>query len=615
MSKNRLGKDRGHILLISIVAFLVPLYIKGTITFQTDIEAEVYRIFTSPVNIDFFGRSKLNLLSYLVIILGVQFLWYYFYRKKIQFKLSIPLLFGIGFILSLLVATMLSEYRDVALLGFSDRYEGFYAYSYYFLLMLFTAFMIRDDEDLRFILKAMMIGVVSVVAFGLLQTMDIFLIHMESLEKYWFFGADTLFIGEIDRYQAYFRDLVEPGFDIVGATLMNPNYFSVYCAVILQLAFGFYLNSRNKKGVFVYFIVVCIAFLGGLISGSKTSFYIGAIMTVLQVLWRFLEKSNLIEKVTLYNRAIKLLKRIIPLAIIYVIIFFIANNQSEGDISLELFAYKGETESASTKTLMLEKESTETAIPTKIEKESFTMISQELIAKQELEAIIIEKDKTLVRDSISEVQLVIEDGQIVIGNKDALELYSYWKLKQEDGYVSLMFKGKPLYFGIVQEEIWVYGPRGLTKDIGTVKEPMLNGHLFTYRGYTWSIVLELVKERPFFGYGPDLLTIYTPVDDLINRFNYTSGATSIAINPHNMYLQHLFNGGIATLLMFLGLVLSIYIKGLLIYIRQKDRREMLQILFFPLTTFLIVALLNDTIIGTGVILYILLGAGIYLVTE
>ncbi len=46
---------------------------------------------------------------------------------------------------------------------------------------------------------------------------------------------------------------------------------------------------------------------------------------------------------------------------------------------------------------------------------------------------------------------------------------------------------------------------------------------------------------------------------------------------------------------------------MILYVKKKDKRMELQIVLIPLIAFLLSSIINDTIVGTGVVLYCLLG--------
>jgi O-antigen ligase len=101
---------------------------------------------------------------------------------------------------------------------------------------------------------------------------------------------------------------------------------------------------------------------------------------------------------------------------------------------------------------------------------------------------------------------------------------------------------------------------------------------------------------------------------VINAFNYTSSTTSIAVNPHSLYLLLTFNFGLVGLFIFLIMVGVPLVRLLTQYIKSPEKRLYIRSIATPLVVFLTLGLSNDTIIGTGVILYLLIGV-LYARTE
>lgn len=124
------------------------------------------------------------------------------------------------------------------------------------------------------------------------------------------------------------------------------------------------------------------------------------------------------------------------------------------------------------------------------------------------------------------------------------------------------------------------------------------------RIYIWEETWDLIKERPLVGYGLDTLPYHFPQNDTGIHANIESYKV-IVDKPHNMYVGMAYGAGVIALLALVLLFNSILfqgIKGVL-----KTNHTMLIVLLIACTTFMVQGLFNDTISGTAIIFWVLLG--------
>ncbi len=88
---NTLIKNQ-KVFVLSLIGFILPIYVRGIAIDQSDIEIEVLKSITTPFNIDIFGASKARMLLFLVLLLTVQFL-FLFLKDKISLKLHWSFIF------------------------------------------------------------------------------------------------------------------------------------------------------------------------------------------------------------------------------------------------------------------------------------------------------------------------------------------------------------------------------------------------------------------------------------------------------------------------------------------------------------------------------------------
>lgn len=131
------------------------------------------------------------------------------------------------------------------------------------------------------------------------------------------------------------------------------------------------------------------------------------------------------------------------------------------------------------------------------------------------------------------------------------------------------------------------------------------------RGFIWSRTIPLMKDYWFKGIGPNAFIIAFPNDDFVGS-KRVDDTTTLVDKPHNAFLQiYIQTGGISALA-YGGLWILYMIGGIRIFWRKKQYRNIDIIglgLLVGIFAFAVSGITNDTIIGTQVIYWTLLGTG------
>ncbi|MCI8365431.1 MAG: O-antigen ligase family protein [Eubacterium sp.] len=133
------------------------------------------------------------------------------------------------------------------------------------------------------------------------------------------------------------------------------------------------------------------------------------------------------------------------------------------------------------------------------------------------------------------------------------------------------------------------------------------------RGFIWSRTIPLMKDYWFKGIGPNAFIIAFPNDDFVGSKRVGDNAsTNLVDKPHNAFLQIFIQTGGLSALAYGGLWILYMISGIRIFWRRKRYRNIDIIglgLLVGIFSFAVSGITNDTIIGTQVIYWILLGTG------
>lgn len=131
------------------------------------------------------------------------------------------------------------------------------------------------------------------------------------------------------------------------------------------------------------------------------------------------------------------------------------------------------------------------------------------------------------------------------------------------------------------------------------------------RGFIWSRTIPLMKDYWFTGIGPNAFIIAFPNDDFVGS-KRVGDTTTLVDKPHNTFLQIYIQTGGLSALAYGGLWVLYMISGIRIFWRRKKYRNIDIIglgLLVGIFSFAVSGITNDTIIGTQVIYWTLLGAG------
>ncbi|BBF43845.1 oligosaccharide repeat unit polymerase Wzy [Lachnospiraceae bacterium KM106-2] len=128
---------------------------------------------------------------------------------------------------------------------------------------------------------------------------------------------------------------------------------------------------------------------------------------------------------------------------------------------------------------------------------------------------------------------------------------------------------------------------------------------FTGRGYAWMNSMPLLKQNLLIGKGPGTFLYQFQQYDYVGLLN-THGTTNLMIDkPHNMYLQIALQTGGISLIAVLFLFVCYFMRGMKAFAVNQD----LQGVFLGTISFMIIGMVNDSMVVVSPIFWMLLGIG------
>lgn len=132
------------------------------------------------------------------------------------------------------------------------------------------------------------------------------------------------------------------------------------------------------------------------------------------------------------------------------------------------------------------------------------------------------------------------------------------------------------------------------------------------RGYIWSRTLPMMKETLLIGHGADTYCIFYPHHDYLGKYKVNWNINMIVDKPHNMYMGMWVGTGMISVLAFLSILLIYIIQSIKLY-WKIDLRNFTEYagygIFLGIVAFCVTGLVDDSSVSVMPMFYGLLGVG------
>lgn len=532
---------------------------------------------------DFFSYYKSKWVI-IFTVAAIVFFLVYSLVKGFKFNKSFLYIPAAAYALLIIISTVTSEHKEVALNGFVARYEGMWVLLCYLILMVITFNLVKDESQIKFLLGVLLISAAIIALIGTFQFFDMDI-----------FRTDLGKLAILPKEFKASREGLEFTFaeSNVYSTFSNPNYVGSYVALLLPIAFVAFLVFKKiymKIAAGLLMIILLISLIGSRSSAGIVGVIFSGILALI------------IFRKEIFKR------KWIPITVAAgVIIAFVGVNLATGGAVVSRI--KGEVKNAfdgapsfDLQDIIFKDNSvaivtgTETLV---IEIDEEGKLQCYDTNHHNIETRIVEREKDYVIRFIDERYnekyhyLIIEGSLIKVYQKHAFfELYT-----MQDGSIQFI------------------GLRG--ELIDTIEKPENLGfagkeRLGSSRGYIWSRTLPLLKNAFLKGFGPDNYSLAFPQYDYIGKLRaFRNGTNMIVDKPHNMYLQIATNTGVLSLIAFLVLAGIYVIQSFITYVKIEKNFMTFAgaAIFLAICGYLVTNFFNDSVVGIAPIFWVLLGLG------
>lgn len=568
---------------LALLVFLVPLIVYGK---NMNLTGNYYKYWNgSSQSLDFFSYYKSMWIVILTVIALVVFL-VQFFKKSIQIqKMSIYIPIGV-YSLFVILSTIFSDYKDIAVFGFVERYEGMIVLLCYMAILFITINMVNNKSAIKAVLIALISSAVIIGLIGIFQ----------------YFGHDIFktMSGRKLILPASLQNMASKlnfqfGDKIIYSTLYHYDYVGSYMAMLFPLTFTMFLLVKNKIYKIILIPVTILMFLNLLLCHSRAGVLGGIIALIVLVV---MLRKHLIKNWKLTAAAL-------VVVIVGGIGFNIYSKGLLSDRIGSLFKDAGQLMGSSSKASTLKD-----------------------VTSNGNELSIVFSDKTLKVVSQNE-KLTFKDGlnntiESSLNQQNGQEIFKSDKYKDFNIAVTDYSTTSEKKYGVqisgmqfldYNDHFTFTNDKGDSVEIKQVPKWGFEGKekLGSARGYIWSRSIPLLKHAVLVGYGPDTFAAKFPQDDYAGKMVAYGTSTILVDKAHDMYLATGLNTGIISLIAFLAIIVMYVMSSAKLYFKNEYQG------FFPIiglgiftavVGYLGAGFFNDSIVSVAPVFWTLLGIGI-----
>jgi len=591
IKKDRVIDNNWYLLLpLMLLLAVVPLIVYMKVVPLTGASLKFWS--GQKENMDFFSYYKMVwiLISSTLAVVALAFtvMFYGFDRIRRSYY-YIPIAVYAFFVI---LSTIFSQYTDISLTGFVDRYEGMYVLLAYMAVLFVTMNLVNKEQHIKVLLGALFTGAIMIGLIGAFQYLGYDLFKST-------FGKSLILPNAYQELAATLQFQFTK--HMIYATLYHTDYVGSYMAMLFPLTFTLFVLTKRSwlKGFFAALtLLMAVNWLG---CNSRAGMFGGVLALVILMI--------MINKYVLKNW-----KLFLGGLVILGLLVFGLNTMSKGYLGSRIGS-----------------------LITDASKITGSTGEGDSKANSFLQGLDIYGNQATLVTSTEILKFSVNGDQITFSDKDDHPIGM--KLDQSTGSINLqdnrykdyeLMLGKAkdrkalqikksnlkLSFILTNSEIGLLNNKGQLVNLQPVEKWGFEGKelLGSSRGYIWSRSIPLLNHTLFVGTGPDTFAAYFPQNDFIGKFYaYNGDMWQLVDKPHDLYLQVGLNTGIISLLALLALFIAYFVRSAKLYIKN-DYSDFVSragvAIFVAVCGYLGAAFFNDSLVSVAPVFWILLGLGI-----
>lgn len=567
---------------VALAAGLIPLIVKLK---MIPVHSTVSEIWTDGhIDADFFSYYK-NAALISFAVLAVIMLLSGIMLHKIKLK---PMLFYaplIVFVLFAVLSTVFSEYKHIAIFGFTGRYEGLFIILAYMALFFVSLHVFNSDMGIKLLMTCLIISSTLICFIGILQFCGLDLLRTTMVQNIIMPGeAVDAFNIRSDNYAG------TPYENAIYGTLFNSNTFGMYISMLFPFSLMLTMTAKKKLHLVASAVYSCLMFACLLGSYSRAAYAAAAVGAIFGlILLCFKQRASW--------------KRILTVFSLFIIVFILISFQSGGAINKRFVSFFHTIKEESIRPDLDKVRNFET------EGNMLTLYSE----FTELHIELSDGKFTFFDDGNNPLDLkFIEDSNLHTFINKKYDTYSI----QVSGNIINIIKDRSfLLFAVVNNEFVPLDSHGRVINIRPIESFGFTGleRFASARGYIWSRSIPLMKHTLFLGHGPDTFAMYFPQDDYLGKLNFMYDANILIDKPHNMYLQTAINTGVISLISFVCLLVYFFVSCFRVLKSKKITNHCSiygMIINAAIPGYLAAGMFSDSSVSAAPVFWVLLGASI-----
>lgn len=561
---------------------------------------------------EFFSYYKMVAIV-ICAILALIFMLYRIFSQSFFIKRSsyyIPMLVYSSLVL---ISYILSDYKEFALWGWNDRFEGTITLLAYMVMLFFVINTVNSERNIKWIVYPTALSSILLSLLGLSQAFNHDFFRTTLGKK---FITPTYFWNQLDGLIFNFKH------GEIYQTVYNINYVSFYLTLLIPLFGLLFIHSiMNGKEEPLWKKVLWGILFGlnmyNLIGSQSSGGFLGMAVIVL------------IAAIMLNKSIIKWWKPIAMLLAITILIGGITytrwmpeltgattsvlglNNKTTKEIS-EKSEEKFKEETSTTTAIghidYIETKGNDIIVSYNRNKITFTTYPDNPLAIKLTDAS--GKDINISKIETSNSFYTIEDKRFntfAIGPAQDSAGIHYFIIKINDSEWDFAL--------IPNQDVMFRNTLGNLVSLSKIASIGWENNLGfgSGRGYIWSRTLPMMKSTALIGHGADTYCAFFPQNDYVGKYNAGWGLNYVVDKPHNLYMGAWVGTGGLSVLSLLALWLMYIFQSIKLF-WKRNLTSFIEYtglgIFLGVCGFLVSGLVNDSTVSVMPMFYGLLGTGI-----